>query len=137
VPSIATELLDSRDVHLATLEHSDDFVVSERLTSQMMSQLSENPELRWVFDDLFSPTGTQLILEPATGFVPIDEPVTYADAIVGGIADAGVVIGWRTIQPDGSGMQVRLNPPKDATMTFGAGDQLIVLRSAEHQDSPA
>jgi Trk K+ transport system NAD-binding subunit len=133
VPSIATELLDSRDVHLARLEHSDDFVVSERLTSLMMSQLAENPELRLVFDDLFSPTGTQLTLEPASDYAQLGTELSYAQLIADGIAAAGIVIGWRTAAPDGAGMTARLNPAKSDLIVFGAADQVIVLRSARHR----
>jgi Trk K+ transport system NAD-binding subunit len=133
VPSIATELLDSRDVHLARLEHSDDFVVSERLTSLMMSQLSENPDLRLVFDDLFSPTGTQLTLEPAANYAPLDREVTYAEVIMGGIAAAGIVIGWRVLAPGSSGPGVRLNPAKSDRIRFGPADQVVVLRSSRHR----
>jgi Trk K+ transport system NAD-binding subunit len=133
VPSIATELLDSRDVHLARLEHSDDFVVSERLTSLMMSQLSENPALRMVFDDLFSPTGTQLTLEPAQDYAPLDEDLTYEAVIRGGIAMAGIVIGWRVAAADGSGPVVRLNPAKSDVIRFGPSDQVIVMRSSRHR----
>jgi Trk K+ transport system NAD-binding subunit len=137
VPSIATELLDSRDVHLAQLEHSDDFVVSERLTSLMMSQLAENPELRHVFDDLFSPTGTQLTLELASDFVRLGISMTYAEVVAAGIAATGVVIGWRTAATDDPGMRVHLNPAKTDTIEFAASDQLIVIRSARHRTDSA
>jgi hypothetical protein len=133
VPSIATELLDSRDVHLARLEHTDDFVVSERLTSLMMSQLSENPDLRLVFDDLFSPTGTQLTLEPAANYAPLDRDVTYAEVVTGGIEAAGIVIGWRVLAPGSIAPLVRLNPAKSDRITFGPADQVIVLRSSRHR----
>jgi Trk K+ transport system NAD-binding subunit len=133
VPSIATELLDSRDVHLARLEHTDDFVVSERLTSLMMSQLSENPDLRLVFDDLFSPTGTQLTLEPAGNYAPLDRDVTYAEVIRGGIVAAGIVIGWRVLPPGSTASTVRLNPAKSDRIRFGPADQVIVLRSSRHR----
>jgi voltage-gated potassium channel Kch len=134
-PSIATELLDSRDVHLAQLERTDDFVVSERLTSLMMTQLAENPELRRVFDEVFSAAGTQLLLEPVPAeFVGVD--LTYAELIRRSVADAGIVIGWRT--PDGAdggaggradGAQLHLNPTKDTVVTLRAEDRLILLRS--------
>jgi voltage-gated potassium channel Kch len=133
LPSIATELLDSRDVHLARLEHSDDFVVSERLTSLMMSQLSENPDLRLVFDDLFSPTGTQLTLEPAANYAPLDRDVSYAEVIMGGIQAAGIIIGWRVLAPGSTGPVVRLNPAKSDRIRFGPADQVIVLRSSRHR----
>ena len=45
-----TELLDSSDVELARATGADDFVVSDALSSYVLAQLSENPELDDVFD---------------------------------------------------------------------------------------
>ncbi|MCX6410936.1 MAG: hypothetical protein NTZ81_01020, partial [Actinobacteria bacterium] len=56
---LVTELLDVRDVELARIANPDDFVVSERLTSLMLAQLSENADLRGVFADLFDAQGVE------------------------------------------------------------------------------
>lgn len=127
-PSIATELLDSRDVHLARLEGTDDFVVSERLTSLMMTQLAENPELQRIFDDLFGAAGTQLVLEPVADELA-GTPMTYRELIRRSAAHSGIVIGWRIAGTDGGEPELRLNPAKDAAVTLRAIDRLIVLRA--------
>ncbi len=126
-PSIATELLDSRDVHLAELERTDDFVVSERLTSLMMTQLAENPELQRVFDDVFAAAGTQIVLHPAPEEL-LGRSVTYRDVIRHSVGSSGVVIGWRVTDSDSGEPVMKLNPPKDQTVTLDAGDRLIVMR---------
>jgi hypothetical protein len=50
---VVAEILDSRDVELAQATGADDFIVSDALSSYMMAQLAENPELDAVFTDLF------------------------------------------------------------------------------------
>jgi hypothetical protein len=40
--SIASELADTRNQQLATIARVDDFIVSEQLTSLMLSQITEN-----------------------------------------------------------------------------------------------
>jgi hypothetical protein len=40
--SIASELADTRNRQLATIARVDDFIVSEQLTSLMLSQITEN-----------------------------------------------------------------------------------------------
>jgi voltage-gated potassium channel Kch len=52
--SIVSEMLDDRNRKLAEITHTDDFIVSVKLDSLMMSQISENKELKTVFEDLFS-----------------------------------------------------------------------------------
>ena len=71
---IVTELLDSGDVELARATGADDFVVSDALSSYMLAQLSENPELDAVFTDLFDAEGSAL------GLKPVDRYVAYGRA---------------------------------------------------------
>ncbi|MDQ1375804.1 MAG: hypothetical protein QOJ09_3142, partial [Actinomycetota bacterium] len=46
--NVVTELLDVSDVELARSADADEFILSERLTSLVMSQLAENPHLEEV-----------------------------------------------------------------------------------------
>ena len=47
---------DDRNRELAQVTKADDFVVSDKLISLLMTQLSENRHLAQVFADLFDPT---------------------------------------------------------------------------------
>lgn len=129
-PSIATELLDVRNVELARQHDWDDFVVSERLTSLMMTQLAENPELQAVFTDLLDANGTDVRLAPAGSYVESGAPQPYAESVWAASGRGEVVIGYRLVRRDASGAEVAevvLNPPKSRAVAFGADDQLIVL----------
>ena len=55
--SIVSEMLDIRNRELADATRADDFIVSDKLISLLLSQVSENRELAAVFTDLFSPDG--------------------------------------------------------------------------------
>src|SRR6185436_19311497 len=54
---IVSEMLDVRNRELAEVTQADDFIVSNKLTSLMLAQVSENKELSAVFADLFDPEG--------------------------------------------------------------------------------
>jgi len=58
--SIVSEMLDIRNRNLAEVARADDFVVSDRLISLVMSQISENKALGAVFADLFDPEGSEI-----------------------------------------------------------------------------
>ena len=53
--SITTEMLDIRNRNLAEVTRADDFIVSDKLVSLLLAQLSENPILYGLFNDLFNP----------------------------------------------------------------------------------
>ena len=44
-------MLDDRNRELAEVTQADDFIVSDKLISLMLSQISENDRLKEVFDD--------------------------------------------------------------------------------------
>jgi hypothetical protein len=130
-PSIVAELLDQRDVDLARVTRPDDFIVSDRLTSLLLAQLSENPALDPVFRDLLDPDGVSLGLRPVEWLVPIGAEVQFREVVAAG-ADLGlVVLGLRYEDPsaaDGElGGGIVVNPSKQACVRFAAGDQVIVV----------
>ena len=51
--SIVSEMLDIRYRELAEVTKADDFVVSDKLISLLISQVSENKKLMSVFNDIF------------------------------------------------------------------------------------
>ena len=56
---IVSEMMDLRNRALAQIARADDFIVSDKLVSLMMSQLSENKNLEQVFRVLFSSEGSR------------------------------------------------------------------------------
>lgn len=124
-PSVVTELLDIRDLELARSHYDDDFIVSEHLSSLMMVQLAENPELAAVFADLFDGEGTDLSLKPAPAYVAPNGPVPFADMVRTARDRGEAAIGYR------AGGEVVLNPPKSRPVALGEGDHLVVLTPAD------
>ena len=62
-------MLDLRNRALAEVTRADDFIVSDRMTSLLLSQVAENKHLKAVFDDLFDPEGSEIYLRPASEYV--------------------------------------------------------------------
>ena len=122
---VVTELLDVRDVELATTAEGIEFVVSERLTALMMAQLSENAELDEVFEELFDGEGAEITLRPASSYVPTGVEIPYTAAVVAARVRGEIALGFR-ISRDGED-EVALNPAKSRTLVFTERDQLIVL----------
>jgi len=127
-PTIVAELLDSHDVPLARTSGADDFLVSDRLTSLLIAQLAENPELQTVFEDLLDVEGAEIHLWPVPDGVTLS---TYADAVRLGLAHGDAVIGYRATTVaegvDTLGGGIVVNPPKGSPARLTDRDQLIVV----------
>ena len=126
--SIVSEMLDDRNRELAQVTHSDDFIVSDKLISLMLTQVSENRELKGIFRDLFDPEGSEIYLKPAELYVKTDEPLDFHTVVAAALLRGETAIGYRLVPVSGDGPgSVIVNPVKTDMITFREGDRVIVL----------
>ena len=115
---------------LGVVAKADDFVVSDNLISLMLSQLSENRELKKVYDVLFQSEGSEIYLKPVRRYVKPGVETDFYN-IVASAAELGEsAIGYRvTAESHDSERQfgVHLNPNKSHRVTFAENDFIIVL----------
>lgn len=124
--AIVTEIRDDRDRELAQLTRDDDFVISERLVSLLMTQISENAHLESVFGDLFDAAGAEIYIRDAGLYLDASAQPTFATAVAAARRRNEVAIGYRLTDSDGDDGMV-LNPSRSEPMP--AIDRLIVLAS--------
>ena len=128
--SIVSEMMDLRNRALAEVTRPDDFIVSERLVSLMLSQISENKELAAVFADLFDPEGSEIYLKPAEAYVAPGSPVSFYTVVEAARRRGEVAIGYRLLAAGDDPARaygVVVNPDKGDRVTFAAADKVIVL----------
>lgn len=128
--SIVSEMLDLRNRALAEVTRPDDFIVSEKLVSLMLAQISENRDLAGVFADLFDPEGSEIYLKPASAYVAPGTPVTFYTVVESARRRGEVAIGYRlaaAASDPSRSYGVLVNPDKPERVTFGPGDRVIVL----------
>jgi voltage-gated potassium channel Kch len=127
---IVSEMLDITNRRLAEITNADDFVVSDRLVSLMLSQISQNKELNTVFKDLFSPEGSEVYLKPIEYYVRLDTPTTFATVIEAASQRGEIAFGYKLARKTGDaseGYGVVVSPKKSVGIAFQPGDKLIVL----------
>ncbi len=128
--SIVSEMLDVRNRDLAEVTRADDFIVSDRLVSLMLSQLAENRELSAVFEDLFNPEGSELYLKPAGQYVEPGRPLNFYTVVEAARQRSEVAVGYRLHAARHDPAQaygVHLNPNKSDRIAFSEQDCIIVL----------
>ncbi|WP_067538108.1 CASTOR/POLLUX-related putative ion channel [Nocardia crassostreae] len=127
--SIVTEMNDDTNREIAQVTKADDFIVSSKLISLLLTQLAENRHLQAVFTDLFDPSGSEIYLKPAPDYVTTDTQINFATLVHAARSRGEAAIGYRlhhhADQPPAYG--VTLNPPKDTAITLTALDSVIVV----------
>jgi len=128
--SIVSEMLDIRNRNLAEVTRADDFIVSDKLVSLMLAQVSENKQLNAVFADIFDPEGSEIYLKPADQFVKLGVPVNFYTVTEAARRQGAVAIGYKLAAYAGDAARsygVVVNPKKTEVVTFGAGDKVVVV----------
>ncbi len=132
---LITEVLDSQNCALMTRAGVKDVIISNRLVSMIMAQISEGRDIKKVYDDIFQEDGSEIYLKPISlYFDRIPSSVTFADLM--GIARQReeVCIGVKVAALESStddNHGVQLIPDKNARFSLAPADCLIVVSEDE------
>jgi voltage-gated potassium channel Kch len=128
--SIVSEMMDMRNRALAQIARADDFIVSDKLVSLMMSQLSENKNLEKVFKVLFSSEGSEIYIRPMTDYIKLGSTVDFYTVLEAAAQKGETAIGYRLMKHADDktrGYGVNVNPKKSEKHTFAENDKVVVL----------
>jgi len=103
---------------------ADDYVVSDAITSRLMTQLADQPERRAVVQELYGPTGSSIRLVGAAELELAGE--CEWNEIVGAAYTSGLLaIGWRLASAAGSAPV--LNPDTSDRVYLTDTDRVVVI----------
>lgn len=127
--SLTTEMSDDGNRLLAPAREGADFIVSGRMISLLMTQISESRYLADVFEELFTAAGNELYLKPASDYVRVDREVAFATVVESALRRRECAVGYRLHAPAAKDPAhgVRLNPDKRERVRFTGADRVIVL----------
>ncbi len=131
--AIVSEMQDVRNRNLAEVTRADDFIVSDKLVSLIMAQVSENKGLNDVFTDMFDPEGAEIYLKPATRYLLSGKETTFASFVEAASRLGETAIGYRLEEfahDADKGYGVHVNPPKNGSIRLDDLDKVIVLAEA-------
>jgi len=126
---LVAEILDSRKTELARVAAVDDLVVSDSLAALLIAQISENPSLAPVLEDLFDAEGATLNVRHIEEYAELGKSVSFGELVATGRNYGESVIGYRaanSTSSDGS-TGVILNPSKTSEFIPAKGDGLVVI----------
>lgn len=132
---LITEVLDSQNYPLVARAGVKDVIISNRLVSMIMAQISESRDIQKVYDDIFQEDGSEIYLKPASLYFknfPMD--VSFADMMAIAQKRDEICLGVK-IKADEMDNEanngVQLIPEKNTRFTLYADDSLVVLAEDE------
>jgi ion channel POLLUX/CASTOR len=127
--AIVGELTDDANRRLAQVTRADDFVVSSKMISLLLTQLARNNQLKDVFSELFDPGGYDIYLKRADEYLLPGVKANFATVIEAASRRAEVAIGYRleVNAQKAPAYGVVLNPDKTAPLVLNGFDQVVVL----------
>lgn len=128
--SIVSEMLDIKNRNLAEIAKANDFIVSDKIISLLLTQISENKKLNGVFTDLFDPEGSEIYLKPVQNYIKIDTDVNFYTITEAAKQLGEIAIGYKIESlchdPEKS-YGVYVSPVKNKMIKFSKDDKIIVL----------
>ena len=125
-----SEMLDERDRQLAEVTKVDDVIVSDKIISLLLAQISENRHLADVFAELFRADGAELYMRPAERYAEPGAEIAFRTLLESARRRGEVAIGYRRAAESSDPARaygVRLNVPKSERLRVEPGDRLVVL----------
>ncbi|CAF0971934.1 unnamed protein product [Rotaria sordida] len=137
--SIVAEMYDIRNCQLANTTCADDFIVSPNLISKYISQLSENKNIKKVYDVLLTADGPEIYLCLASMFVPLETPISYYQILQETLKYQCLAIGYRLMKylhDETRFFGIVLNPDKQEQIIFSQNDKIIILAEKFMSSAP-
>ncbi|MEB3164018.1 MAG: hypothetical protein VKK80_12375, partial [Prochlorothrix sp.] len=130
---LIAEIINSEDTNLVIKAGVKDFILSNQFVSKILAQVSQDPEVMMIYEDLFSADGSELYLKPFSLYLPEEQlsaGITFGDCIAAAQARGelaiGVAIAAEAIYPE-KNFGINLAPALKQEFKLTAEDFLITL----------
>jgi len=133
--NIITQVLNSENQEIITQTDVDDFIISNKLITMILAQLSEAPLIKLFYEDIFSEEGSEIYVKPTIlyfdsfpqrlKFIEIVNIVNMRNEICLGLRNGNQRKNKET------NFGVILNPPKDEVFEININDFFVVLSENE------
>ena len=133
--NIITQVLNSENQEIITQTDVDDFIISNKLITMILAQLSEEPLIKVFYDDIFSEEGSEIYVKPATlYFNSFPQKLKFIDIISLVRMRNEICLGIRKgdqRKKKETNFGVIINPPKDILFEISKNDFIVVLSEDE------
>ena len=137
--NLIAEIVNSDDTELVVKAGVKDFLLSNKLVSKILAQVSQAPDVMLIYQDLFSAEGSELYLKPVELYFSLEtlmfQDLTFADCVFAAQKRDEICIGLRIealSKEEEEGFGIKLIPSLDKQFNLKKNDALIVIAEDEN-----
>lgn len=136
--NIVIEIYDEKNREIVELTEVSDYIISDTIISSVISQLSEEKRLYYVFDELLGGEGCEIYLFPAENYIEnFAREYTFKELSTIVANESSILLGYRDmmerVQKE-KNYGVHLNVSKNQKIKLKKNDKLIVLFEGGSED---
>ncbi|RYZ68178.1 MAG: hypothetical protein EOP08_01145, partial [Proteobacteria bacterium] len=125
---VCSEILDPKNRELAATTEIDDIVISNEMVSMVLAQITYEPRVRAVLEDLFQSDGSEIYLKDIALYTAPGATTTFEQMILAAKARGEVALGIQLRALGGEKHGLLLNPAeRTKPIVPQPGDRLVVL----------
>ncbi len=126
---VCSEILDPKNRELAATTQINDIVISNEMVSMVLAQVTYEPRVQAVLEDLLRSEGSEIYLKPLSFYCPSGQSVTFEYLVLAAKARGEVALGVQVLSDDADKkFGLTLNPTvRNVAFVTKPGDRLVVL----------
>ena len=136
--NIVIEIYDEKNREIVELTEVSDYIISDTIISSVISQLSEEKRLYYVFDELLGGEGCEIYLFSADNYIEdFGREYTFKELSTIVANETSILLGYRDMTErveKEKNYGVHLNVNKNQKIKLKKSDKLIVLFEGENED---
>jgi len=128
--SLTSEMVDIRNQNLAKIAKVNDFIVSDKLISLMLTQVAENKLLSLVFKDFLDENGSEIYIKSISDYIKVKENVNFYTILESASRRNEVAIGYKIKSEENNPNKnygIYINPRKSEIINLSDKDNIIVI----------
>lgn len=132
---LITEVADSDNIEVIREAGVKDFLISNQFVSKIYAQVSENPDVLAIYEDLFQPEGSEIYIKPVSMyFLPIPAELCFGEICAAAQLRKETAIGVRIVREEKDRERhygIYINPAKNQIFILDENDMIITLAEDE------
>ncbi len=126
---VCSEILDPKNRELAATTQINDIVISNQMVSMVLAQITYEPRVQSVLEDLLRSEGSEIYVKPLELYVPPGQPVTFEYLLLAAKARGELALGVQVYEESPENKYgLVLNPKvRNQPILPKRGDKLVVL----------
>jgi hypothetical protein len=126
---VCSEILDPKNRELAATTQINDIVISNQMVSMVLAQITYEPRVQAVLEDLLRSEGSEIYVKPLELYCPPGQPVTFEYLLLAAKARNELALGIQVYEDNADNRYgLVLNPKvRNQPIMPKPGDKLVVL----------